>query len=183
MTLFISSMLGLRCKLYVVYALDDIGIEYSNVHIGRVELPAPVSDEKLQALGQRLGAAGLAIICDKRAMLVEKIKAVLMPVISGEEEAPRTKNSSRLSSTLHYDYTYLANVFSAVTGTSIEQYIIQQRVEKVKQYLCEGYSLTEISYKLNYCSVAHLSKQFKKVTGNTVTVFKKASLAQPAVFL
>jgi len=176
-------MQGLRCKLYVMHALDDTGIAYHNVDIGRIELPVEASDEQLQALHQKLEAAGLGIISGKRSVLVEKIKAALMPIISGEGEARRTKNSSFLSSILHYDYTYLANVFSAVTGTSIEQYIIQQRIEKVKQYLCEGYSLTEISYKLNYCSVAHLSKQFKKVTGNTVSVFKKTALSQPPVSL
>jgi len=170
-------MQSLRCKLYVMHALDDTGIPYRNVDIGRVELPVEVNDEQLQALHQKLEVAGLGIISGKRSILVEKIKATLIPVISGQQNTNK-KNSVLLSSTLHYDYTYLANVFSAVTGTSIEQYIIQQRIEKVKQYLCEGYSLTEISYKLNYCSVAHLSKQFKKVTGSTVSAFKKATAGE-----
>jgi AraC-like DNA-binding protein len=110
---------------------------------------------------------------DKRAILIEKIKNVIIELVHYEDDLPKTNFSDFLAEKLHHDYTYMANLFSEVTGITIEHYIIAHKIERVKELLIYGeLNLTEISYKLNYSSVAHLSNQFKKVTGLTPTFFK-----------
>ena len=118
--------------------------------------------------------SGLELMENKKAILIEKIKLVIIEMVHYSDEYPRIKNSKFISEKLQNDYTYLANLFSEVTGITIEQYIIAHKIERVKELLLyDELNLTEISYKLNYSSVAHLSNQFKKITGLTPTFFKK----------
>jgi len=117
---------------------------------------------------------------NKKAGLIEKIKAVINDIVYNSDDNIQINNSDFLIGKLNYDYTYMANLFSETTGITIEQYIISQRIERVKELLIyEGLSLTEVSHQLNYCSVAHLSHQFKKVTGLTPTFFKNLKERKP----
>lgn len=166
-------MVSLRCKLLVKSELNRLGLLYSSVDLGEVELLSSITEEQYESLKQALLKAGLALMDDKKAILIERIKAVIIEMIHYEEEMPIIKNSEYISQQLHLDYTYLANLFSEVTGTTIEHYIIVHKIEKVKELLLYNeLNLTEISYKLNYSSVAHLSNQFKKITGLTPSFFK-----------
>jgi AraC-like DNA-binding protein len=111
---------------------------------------------------------------DKKAVLIEKIKSVVVEVVHYADELPKINFSTCISSMLGYDYIYLSNLFSEVTGTAIEHFIIAHKIERVKELLVyDGLNLTQISYKLGFGSVAYLSNQFKKVTGLTPTFFKK----------
>jgi AraC-like DNA-binding protein len=153
--------------------LDKLGIPYGNVGLGEVDIRGNLSDEQRKQLKIGLLRSGLELMEDKKAILIEKIKGVIIEMVHYEEDLPKIKYSIYLSEKLNYDYTYLAGLFSEVTGMTIEHYIIAHKIERVKELLLyDELSLTEISYKLNYSSVAHLSNQFKKVTGLTPTFFK-----------
>ncbi len=134
----------------------------------------PISSSQL---ANRLGAlheSGLELMDDKKAILIEKIKNVIIEMVHYEDEWPTTNFSNYLSEKLKYDYTYMANLFSEATGITVEHFIIAHKIERVKELLLyDEFNLTQISYKLNYSSVAHLSNQFKKVTGLTPSHFKQ----------
>lgn len=160
--------------MLVKAALEKCKIKSGAVELGEVELISEVSDEVLQQLRATLMAAGLEIMDNKKAILIDRIKRVIIDMIHGSDDMPLWKNSEYLSSKLKHDYTYLANLFSQTTGTTIEHYIILQKIERVKELLLyDELNLTEIAHKLNYSSVAHLSSQFKKTTGLTASFFKK----------
>jgi AraC-like DNA-binding protein len=172
--LYIKYMVSIRCKMVVKAALDALGLYYGTVDLGEVEIRGNISGEQRDRLGLALRKSGLELMDDKRAMLIERIKNVIIEMVHYREELPKIKNSDYISEKLGHDYTYLANVFSEVTGTTIEHFIIAHKIERVKELLLyDELNLTEISYKLNYSSVAHLSNQFKKVTGLTPTFFKQ----------
>ena len=174
MKLYIKYMVSIRCKMIVKSALDDLGLHYGVVDLGEVDVKENLSPDQRGRLKGILGRSGLELMDDKKSILIEKIKNVIVEMIHYSEERPKTKFSDFLSEKLNYDYTYLANLFSEVTGTTIEHYIIAHKIERVKELLLyDELNLTEISYALNYSSVAHLSSQFKKVTGLTPTFFKK----------
>ncbi len=157
--------------------LDKLGLKYYAVDLGEVVVDGDVTAEDRRAFKIALAKSGLELMDDKRAMLIEKIKNVIVEMVHYEDEVPKTKYSDYISVKLDYDYTYLANLFSEATGITIEQYIITHKIERVKELLLyDELNLTEISYKLNYSSVAHLSNQFKKVTGLTPSYFKKLKL-------
>lgn len=157
--------------------LDKLGLKYCTVDLGEATVDGDVTTEQRGALKIALAKSGLELMDDKRAMLIEKIKNVIVEMVHYEDEVPKTKHSDYISAKLDYDYTYLANLFSEATGITIEQYIITHKIERVKELLLyDELNLTEISYKLNYSSVAHLSTQFKKVTGLTPSYFKKLKL-------
>lgn len=167
-------MVSIRCKMLVKSELDKLGIRYGAVDLGEVEVSEPLLPEQVELLRSALLRAGLKLMDDKKAILIERIKAVIVEMVHYEEEMPTVKNSVYISEKLNQDYTYLANLFSEATGTTIEQYIILHKIEKVKELLLYNeLNLTEISYKLNYSSVAHLSNQFKKITGLTPSFFKQ----------
>ena len=154
--------------------LESLGIEHTVVELGEVELLKELSSSQHDKLKLNLLKYGLELMDDKRSMLIEKIKNVIVEMIHYADELPKTNNSDYISSKVKYDYTYLANLFSEVQGTTIEHYIIYHKIERVKELLVyDELTLTEIAYKLNYSSVAHLSNQFKKVTGLTASHFKK----------
>lgn len=164
----------MRCKLIVKAELDKLGLHYMLVDLGEVEIKEDITDEQRGQLKTALLKTGLELMEDKKAILVEKIKIVIIEMIHDLEELPKTNFSNYISERLHYDYSYLANLFSETTGVTIEQYIIAHKIERVKELLIyDELNLTEISYKLNYSSVAHLSAQFKKVTGLTPTFFRQ----------
>ena len=167
-------MVSLRCKMVVKEELSTLGLHCVNVDLGVVEVLEDVSPETWDLLALNLLKSGLELLEDKRSILIEKIKAVIIEMIHYDEETPKVNYSDYISEKLNYDYTYLSNVFSEVKGITIQQYIIINKIERVKELLLyDQLTLTEIAYRLNYSSVAHLSNQFKKITGLSPSFFKK----------
>ncbi len=174
MKLFIKYMVSTRCKMVVKDELKKIGLHFIIVDLGEIEIMENISDEKRALLRKGLANSGLELMDDKKAILIEKIKNVIIEMVHYSDEMPKVNYSDYISEKLHHDYTYLSNIFSEVKGMTIQQFIINHKIERAKELLLyDEYNLTEISYKLNYSSVAHLSNQFKKVTGLTPSHFKK----------
>ena len=167
-------MVSLRCKMLVKDELSKLGLHYVNVDLGTVEIMEDMSAEQHRLLGENLLKSGLELLDDKKSILIEKIKAVIIEMIHYADELPQTNYSDYISEKLGYDYTYLANTFSEVKGITIQQFIIIHKIEKVKELLLyDELNLTEIAFKLHYSSVAHLSNQFKKITGLTPSYYKQ----------
>jgi AraC-like DNA-binding protein len=174
MKLYIKYMVSLRCKMVVQDALEALKIKYSSLELGLVETCEKTSEKKRLQLAEILIKSGLQLLDDKKSILIEKIKTVIIEMIHYSDEIPHENFSDFLSKKLGYDYTYLANIFSEVKGITIQHFIILHKVEKIKELLLyDELNLSEISYQLNYSSVAHLSNQFKKITGLTPSYFKK----------
>ena len=167
-------MVSIRCKMVVKAALDNLGLHYGAVELGEVEVKEEMTAQQYEALKLALLNSGLELMYDKNALLIEKIKNLVVEMIHYNDELPHIKKSDYISEKLHHSYTDLANHFSEATGTTIEHFIITHKIERVKELLLyDDLSLTDIAYKLNYSSVAHLSNQFKKLTGLTPTYFKQ----------
>lgn len=167
-------MVSLRCKMIVQEELLQLGLKCIKLDLGTVEIYEDISPEQRQILKTNLLKSGLELMDDKKTILIEKIKSVIIEMIHYLERLPKVKYSTYISEKLDYDYTYLANIFSEVKGITIEQFIIFHKIEKVKELiLYDELNLTEISYKLNYSSVAALSNQFKKITGLTPSFYKQ----------
>jgi len=174
MKLYIKYMVSLRCKMLVKSELEKLGLTCVSVDLGMVDIREEISKEQLESFNSNLKKAGLELLDDKKNILVEKIKAVIIEMIHYSDEVPKVNDSDYISEKLKYDYTYLSNTFSEVKGITIQQYIILHKIERVKELLIyDELTLTEIAYKLHYSSVAHLSNQFKKVTGLTPSYFKE----------
>lgn len=174
MKLYIKYMVSNRCKMLVKESLKDLGLHFIVVELGVVEIMETLSIQQLEALKDVLHESGLELMDDKRAMLIERIKNVVIEMVHHSDELPKSNFSDFISDKLNHDYTYLANLFSEVQGTTIEQFIIAHKVERIKELIIYGeMNITEIAYNMNYSSVAHLSSQFKKVTGLTPTHFKQ----------
>lgn len=174
MKLYIKYMVSLRCKMFVKDELKKIGIDCVSVELGMVEIQDDITKEQLEKFRSNLKKGGLELLDNKKQILVEKIKNVIVEMIHYAEEQPKMNDSEYISKKLGYDYTYLSNTFSEVKGTNIQQYIIKHKIERAKELLLyDELTLTEIAWKLHYSSVAHLSNQFKKVTGLTPTYFKE----------
>jgi len=174
MKLYIKYMVSLRCKMMVQEELEKLDLLYAVVDLGSVEVLENISPENRAVLKTNLLRSGLELLDDKKAILIEKIKNVIINMIHYSDEIPKVNYSSYISEKLGYDYTYLANTFSEVKGITIQQFIIIHKIEKVKELLLyDELNLTEISYRLHYSSVAHLSNQFKKVTGLTPSFYKQ----------
>lgn len=166
-------MVSLRCKMVVEQELEKIGLHCVKVDLGTIEVKEEIDPFQKQELQQNLKRYGLELLDDKRNILIEKIKAVIIEMVHYSDDLPNINYSDYISEKLGYDYTYLANSFSEVKGVTIQQYIINHKIERVKELLMyDELNLTEISYKLHYSSVAHLSNQFKKNTGLTPSYFK-----------
>lgn len=164
----------MRCKMAVKSELDKLGLHYTKVELGEVEIMENITEEQQNQLKFRLSQSGLELMDNQKSILIERIKVTIIEMIHYNEELPKINFSEYLSDKLKHDYTYLAKLFSEVTGVTIEHYIIIHKIERVKELLLYNeFSLTEIAYKLNYSSVAHLSNQFKKVTGLTPTFYKQ----------
>ena len=174
MKIYIKYMVSIRCKMIVKSELDKLGLSYGSIELGEVEIKEHVSAEQFEQLKAGLTKSGLELMDDKKAMLIERIKSVIIEMVHYSDELPKVKNSDLISTKLNHDYTYLANLFSEATGTTIEHYIISHKIERVKELIIyDELNLTEIAWKLHYSSVAHLSNQFKKVTGLTPSFYKK----------
>lgn len=167
-------MVSLRCKLLVKEELKNLGIHYVIVDLGMVEILEDITLDQREKLKENLLRSGLELLDDKKSILIEKIKNVIVEMIHYSDEIPAVNYSEYISEKLGYDYTYLANTFSEVKGITIQQFIINHKIEKVKELLLyDELNLTEISYKLHYSSVAHLSNQFKKITGLSPSFYKQ----------
>jgi AraC-like DNA-binding protein len=174
MKLLIKNMVSLRCKMIVKSELDKMQLHYSVVELGEVEIREDLSAEQQQELKRVLLQSGLELMEDKKSMLIEKIKNIVVEMIHYSDEPPLLNFSAFLSNKLNYDYNYLSNLFSEVKGTTIEHFIIAHKIEKAKELLIyDELTLTQIAEKLHYSNVAHLSNKFKKVTALTPTFFKK----------
>lgn len=174
MKLYIKYMVSLRCKMVVQEELKKLGLNYIAVDLGVAEIQEDMTEAQREQLKESLLKSGLELLEDKRAILIEKIKNAIVEMIHFSDELPKENYSDYISGKLGYDYTYLANTFSEVKGVTIQQYIILHKIEKVKELLLyDELNLTEISYRLHYSSVAHLSNQFKKVTGLSPSFYKQ----------
>jgi AraC-like DNA-binding protein len=179
MKLYIKYMVSLRCKLLVKEELAKLGINPVFVDLGMVEVPGQISQQDHDTLRDNLLRSGLELLDDKKSILIERIKNVITEMIHYSDEIPTQNYSDYLSEKLDYDYTYLSNIFSEVKGITIQHFIIINKIERAKELLLyDELNLTEISYKLHYSSVAHLSNQFKKITGLTPSFFKKLKKAR-----
>jgi AraC-like DNA-binding protein len=174
MKLFIKNMVCIRCKMVVKDELSKLGLHYTTVELGEADLVENISTEMREKIRTALYKSGLELMDDKKSVLIQRIKNVIIELVHYSEEPLTINFSEFLSKKLTHDYTYLANLFSEVQGTTIEQFIIAHKIERVKELLVYGeLNLTEIAYQMHYSSVAHLSTQFKKVTGLTPSHFKK----------
>ena len=174
MKLYIKYMVSLRCKMMVMEELKKLDLNHAVVDLGVVELHENISTEQRDLLKKNLLKSGLKLLDDKRSILIESIKNLIIEMVHYSEEMPKVNYSDYISEKLGYDYTYLANIFSEVKGTTIQQFIIIHKIERAKELLIyDELILTEIAHKLHYSSVAHLSNQFKKITGLTPTFYKK----------
>ena len=166
-------MVSNRCKMAVRDELKKLGLHFIVVDLGVVEIMENISMDKRQLLKEGLLISGLELMDDKKAILIEKIKNIIIEMIHHSEEVIKINFSDYLSEKLEHNYTYLANLFSEVQGTTIEQFIISHKIERIKELMIYGeLNITEIAWKMNYSSVAHLSSQFKKVTGLSPSHFK-----------
>ena len=162
--------------MVVCNELQKLEIPYNTVELGFVETFGTISQSQYQQLKEILLVWGLELVDDKKTILVEKIRQVVIEMIHHADEPPKINYSEYISRKLNYDYTYLSNIFSEVKGMSIQQFIMLNKIEKVKELLLdEELNLTEISYRLYYSSVAHLSTQFKKVTGLSPSFYKQSN--------
>lgn len=154
--------------------LKKLGIQYAIVELGMIEILEDITPVQRKQLKENLLKSGLELLDDKKSILIEKIKNVITEMIHYSDELPHVNYSDYISEKLDYDYTYLANTFSEVKGITIQQFIILHKIERIKELLIyDELNLTEIAYKMHYSSVAHLSNQFKKVTGLTPTFYKQ----------
>ena len=166
-------MVCIRCKMVVKDELTKLGLKYSSVDLGEAELLESITPVQVDQLRVALLKFGLELMDDKKSVLIQKIKTIIIELVHYSEEPLVINLSDHLSQNLHHDYTYLANLFSEVQGTTIEKFYISHKIERVKEFLVYNeLTLTEIAYKMHYSSVAHLCTQFKKVTGLTPSHFK-----------
>ncbi len=167
-------MVSNRCKMAVKAELRNLGLHFIVVNLGEVEIMENITLRQREQLKIGLHVSGLELIDDKKSVLIEKIKAIIIEMVHYSEEMIKTNFSYYLSEKLQHDYTYLANLFSEIQGTTIEQFIISHKVERIKELIIyDELNITEIAWKMNYSSVAHLSNQFKKVTGLSPSHFKQ----------
>lgn len=162
------------CRTILQEQMEKLGLTYSLEGIGELEIKEPGTDEQIKQLMDALAKYGIEAVETQKSIIVQKIKDVITEMVFMEDELPALKISSYLAEKLNLRYTYLASLFSAVTYTSIENFIILQKIERAKQLIItDELTFTEIAWKLNYSSVAHFSTQFKNATGLTPTAFQR----------
>jgi AraC family transcriptional regulator len=172
--LYIKNMVCNRCIMVVEQELKKLDIEGGKVTLGEIEIATEIPKNNLEQLRNNLDAVGFELLDNSKQQLIEKIKNIIIKQVHYSEEEQQHNLSDILSIALHKDYSYLSSLFSEVENITIEKYLINQKIEKVKEFIIyDQLSLSEIAYKLGYSSVAHLSNQFKKVTGLTPSHFKK----------
>ncbi len=159
--------------MVVKYELEKLGLHHTRVELGETEIMEEISTEQRENLSASLKKIGLELLDDKKQIMVEKVKIIIIELVNFNEEQIKTNLSDYLSEKLNHNYTYLSNLFSEVKGTTIEKFYLAQKIERVKDLLVyDELNLTEIAFKLHYSSVAHLSNQFKRMTGLTPSHFK-----------
>lgn len=173
MKLYVKNMVCNRCIMVMKNELETAGIRFSAVELGEITLVEKPSEKQLQQWKERIQQLGFESIDDKKSRIAEKIKNHIVSLVHHSTESIKVNLSVYLSEKLQYDYSYLSNLFSEVTGKTIEKYVIEQKVEKVKELLVyDELTISEIAEKLGYSSVAYLSGQFKKITGHTPSFYK-----------
>lgn len=174
MELYIKNMVSNRCKIIVKSELETLGLHCSEIELCEVEIMEDISDEMRVALDIRLGESGFSLISERNNILIEKIKTIIIELIHYSEKQLVINLSDYLSIKLKYSYTYLANLFSKLEGETIEHFFISHKIEKAKELLIySDLNITEIADELKYSSVAHMSNQFKKITGITPSQYKQ----------
>ena len=174
MKLHIKNMVSSRCKMIVKQELQKLGLHFIIVELGEVEIMENISAEQREQVKIALLQSGLELMDNKRSVLIEKIKNIIVEMVHHTDELIKINFSDYLSGKLNHDYTYLANLFSEVQGTTIEQFIISHKIERIKELIIyDELNISEIAWKMNYNSVAYLSNQFKKVTGLSPSHFKQ----------
>jgi AraC-like DNA-binding protein len=172
--LYIKYMVSMRCKMVVKEEMNKLGLHFIMVDMGVVEIMENITAQQREQIRLALLKSGLELMDDKKAVLIEKIKKVIIEMIHYRDELPKMNFSEYLFDKLNYDYTYMANLFSEVQGMTIEKFVITHKIERVKELIIyDELNLSEIAWKMHYSSVAHLSNQFKKITGLTPSHFKK----------
>ena len=173
-TIYIKNMVCPRCITAVINILDELYLPYTSIKLGEVELVSTLNTMKKDSLSKALQDSGFSLINDRRSQLIEQMKTLVVDKIYHSTDELNIKWADYLGEKLHLDYKYLSSLFSSVESITFEQYIINQKIERVKELIVyDELTLSEIAFKLNYSSVAYLSNQFKKVTGMTPTQFKK----------
>lgn len=178
MMLHIKNMESNRCIALVKNQLNNLGFSYKTVKLGEVELKEILSREKIQLIDIALRNAGLELISDRKSNLIEKVKDAIYQLVYLSDEIAKPNISEYICSKVNRDYSSISCLFSSEQGITIEKYIITQKIERIKELLVySNLTLNDIAYKLHYSSVAHLSNQFKKVTGLTPSFFKQHQLS------
>jgi AraC-like DNA-binding protein len=173
MKLYIKYMVSIRCISAVKKILKDCHIQPEITHLGEIEIPDSTSKEQLNQLQSRLLDAGFELMEDKKAQMIERTVNVIIDMIHNQEESPKINYSEYISQRLNFDYTYISNVFSHLKGITIQHFIIIHKIERIKELIIYNeLTISEIAWKLNYSSAAHLSNQFKKMTGLSPSTFK-----------
>jgi AraC-like DNA-binding protein len=173
MKMYVKNMACESCKIFMKESLNDIGIAIVKVELGEIHTKEDVSDDDKRKLNTKIKKAGMELIEKKQGVLIEKIKKVIIEYVNVHDSKLDVKFSVHLSKELNHSYTYLSNFFAEVEVTTIEKYIIALKIERIKELIIFGDdSFSEIAHKMNYSSAAHLSSQFKKVTGLTPSHFK-----------
>lgn len=177
--LYIKYMVSLRCKIKVKEELRKLNIRYGVVDLGLVEIYKDVSPEIRELLKVNLSKSGLELLDDKKSIMIERIQNAVVEMIHYSNEEIKVNFSDYISEKTGLNYTYLSNMFAEVKGYTLQNFIIMHKIEKVKELLFyDELNLTEISYRLQYSSVAHLSAQFKKITGLSPSFYKKLRKAR-----
>jgi len=178
MNLYIKNMVCHRCKLAVENELKKLKLHPLKVELGEVVLKEDsISKQQLQQLSSNLDALGFELLDDKKQKLIEQIKTLIIKSVHHSKEQPSKNYSVLIAENLHHDYSYLSKLFSETEGITIEQFIINQKIERVKELLVyDEKNLSEIAFETGYSSVAHLSSQFKKIIGLTPTAFKQSGI-------
>jgi len=167
----------MRCKLIVENELAKLGLHVTKVELGQADIIEAISIEQLGQIRSGFLKSGLELMDNPKSVLIEKIKKVIIERVYYAEEPLSINLSGYLAHQLNYNYTYLSNIFSETQGSSIEKFFIRQKIERVKKLITyDELTLTEIAYKMHYSSVAHLSSQFKKVTGDTPSHYKEQNV-------
>ena len=182
MKLYIKNMVSNTCRLVVKDALNKLNLHYIMVNLGEAEIMENISKKQREELKETLLKMGLELMNDKRTILIEKVKNTIVEMVHFADDMIKVNFSDYLSRKLDYDYTYLSNLFSEMQGTNIQHFILLHKAERVKELITyHELTISEIAYKMNYSSVAHLSNQFKKITGFSPSHFKQLRVKRRSV--
>ncbi|MBK9636404.1 MAG: helix-turn-helix transcriptional regulator [Bacteroidetes bacterium] len=174
MKLYLKFDISTICKKIIEKQMDELEMNYSIIGYGEVEISGKISNTKLKQLEKNLNNYGIEIVENQKSILVQKIKDAIIEMVYMDEKLNNSKISDYLANKLQYSFGHISNIFSEVTFTSVENYIILQKIERAKQMIIiNELNFTEIAFKLNYSSAAHFSTQFKNATGLTPTAFQR----------